>query len=51
MELLHLGHPGITRMLQQYRLCYYWPGGMWSVPLFRCCQTSGISSDRCNSST
>ncbi|MCP4848894.1 MAG: hypothetical protein GY899_13210, partial [Verrucomicrobiaceae bacterium] len=34
MELLHLGHPGITRMLQQYRLCYYWPGGNSSIKQF-----------------
>ncbi len=31
MELLHLGHPGITRMLQQYHLCYYWPRGSSSI--------------------
>ncbi|MCP4336382.1 MAG: hypothetical protein GY679_00855, partial [Mycoplasma sp.] len=34
IELLHLGHPGITRMLQQYRLCYYWPGGTSSIKQF-----------------
>ncbi|MCP4346827.1 MAG: hypothetical protein GY795_15030, partial [Desulfobacterales bacterium] len=45
MELLHLGHPGITRMLQQYRLCYYWPGGNSSIKQY--CKSCGLchSSD------
>ncbi|MCP4344405.1 MAG: transposase family protein, partial [Desulfobacterales bacterium] len=34
-----LGHPGITRMLQQYRLCYYWPGGNSSIKQF--CESCG----------
>ncbi|MCP4353267.1 MAG: hypothetical protein GY795_48060 [Desulfobacterales bacterium] len=39
MELLHLGHPGITQMLQQYRLCYYWPGGNSSIKEY--CESCG----------
>ncbi|MCP4337402.1 MAG: DDE-type integrase/transposase/recombinase [Desulfobulbaceae bacterium] len=39
LELLHLGHPGITRMLQQYRLNYFWPGGNSSVKEF--CELCG----------
>ncbi len=34
LELLHLGHPRITRMLQQYRLYYFWPGGSSSIKEF-----------------
>ncbi len=34
LELLHLGHPGITRMLQQYRLYYFWPSRSSSVKEF-----------------
>ncbi|MCP4352031.1 MAG: hypothetical protein GY795_41740, partial [Desulfobacterales bacterium] len=39
MELLHLGHHGITRMLQQYRLCYYWPRGNSAIKEF--CESCG----------
>ncbi|MCP4339732.1 MAG: hypothetical protein GY799_12785, partial [Desulfobulbaceae bacterium] len=32
-------HPGITRMLQQYRLYYFWPGGSTSIKQF--CESCG----------
>ncbi|MCP4338307.1 MAG: hypothetical protein GY799_05330, partial [Desulfobulbaceae bacterium] len=39
LELFHLRHPGITRMLQQYRLYYFWPGGSTSIKQF--CESCG----------
>jgi hypothetical protein len=34
LQLLHTGHPGISRMQQQYRLYYFWPGGSSDVKQF-----------------
>jgi transposase InsO family protein len=45
LDLLHTGHPGISRMQQQYRNFYYWPRGSSEVKQFceEChpCRTSG----------